>query len=275
MPVGKLDDFLFIAIESLKNQTFKDYVCYILTSGFSVDDLNKLDHYLSNDNRFTVHSLKLGGIAFALNYGINMTSTKYVARMDGDDISHNSRFAKQIDFLENNPRYVIVGCRVELIDENGNILNQKFKFYEENNQIRTALKYRMPLCHPGLLFRSDILFKMKGYLYGNSCEDHELYIRIARDDGYLFKNLPENLFKYRRHSSQLTNKAFSRKAFTEISGFLFTEFLNTKNPMYLLGILANHPYFRHFRSIFRDFIYYIIKFYRLKLNQFFKCFGAE
>lgn len=260
MPVGRVDNFLSIAIDSIRQQSLKEFVCYILTSNLSNEDLYNLDCLISEDSRFTVYVLKLGGIAFALNYGINITATKYVARMDGDDISNPLRFEKQINYLENNPDCMVVGCFVELIDENGNVLNQKFKFYEDNNEIRFALKYRMPLCHPALSFRTDILFGMKGYLYGNSSEDHELFLRIARDNRYHFKNLPELLFSYRRHSHQLTNKSFSKKAFSDISGFLFTEFLLTKNPLYIVGLIANHPILRELRSVLRRF--------RSSLNNF-------
>ncbi len=260
MPIGRVDDFLFVAINSLKQQVFDKFICYILISNPSDDDFRKLNIFISNDNRFRIYALKLSGISFALNYGINITNTKYVARMDGDDISHPLRFIEQINYLEQNPSCVVVGCGIDLIDEMGTLLKQKFKFFGNNDQIRRALKYRMPLCHPSLIFKTEILVKMKGYLYGNSSEDHELFLRIARDYSHEFKNLPQVLFSYRRHRHQLTHKNFSKKAFSDISGFLFTEFLLTYNPLYIVGIFANHPILRECRSLLRRFHFSLIKF---------------
>lgn len=177
--------------------------------------------------------------------------TKYVALMDGDDISSPDRFERQLDFLEKNPEYIAVGCRVTLINEYGSELAQKFKFYEHNATIRKALKYRMPLCHPALMFRTDSLFSVNGYMYGNTAEDHELFLRLARNNGYLFKNLPEKLFLYRRYNNQLTDLRHARNAYCNIAGFMLTEFLRTYNPLYLVGIFAYHPLFGKFRSIFK------------------------
>ena len=251
MPVAAVDEFLPIAIASIQKQTFKDFVCHILCGQLTESQLKSLSELVSGDDRFVLHQLHLGGITFALNYGLNLVKTKYVARMDGDDISHPARFEKQLTFLEGNTNYVAVGCRVTLVDASGETVIQKFKFFEDDREIRRALKYRMPLCHPAMIFRTDTLLSHLGYMYGNSAEDHELYLRIARNPNHLFKNLPEHLFSYRKHGNQLTDMSNAKKAYCNIGGFMFTEFLLTLNPIYLIGVFANHPSIRNIRQIIR------------------------
>ena len=119
MPVRAVDEFLPIAVDSLKNQTFKDFICHILCGHLTKEELKCLSELVSGDDRFVLHQLHLNGIAFALNYGLNLVKTKYVARMDSDDISHPTRFEKQLNFLEGNPNYVMVGSRVIIVDEHG------------------------------------------------------------------------------------------------------------------------------------------------------------
>jgi glycosyltransferase involved in cell wall biosynthesis len=160
MPIITVDELLSIAVDSIKNQTFKDFVCHILCRQLTEDELKRLSELVSGDNRFVLHQLHLNGIAFALNYGLNLVKTKYVARMDSDDICHPTRFEKQLNFLEGNPNYVMVGCRVTLVDERGETINKKFKFFEGNQAIRRALKYRMPLCHPAIIFRVALQITM-------------------------------------------------------------------------------------------------------------------
>ena len=252
MPVSHVDHHLALAIHSIKIQTYTNYVCYILVPPLTDHESRDLCLLISDDSRFFIHEISLGGITFALNFGLNITKTKYVARMDGDDISKADRFEKQINFLESNPSYVLVGCRVNLIDGVGNIMKQRFKFYESNEEIRRALKFRMPLCHPAMIFRTDTMLENKGYMYGNTAEDHELYLRIARNHSKLMYNLPVCLFSYRRHDRQLTNIKHARAAYCNIAGFLFTEFLITYDPFYLIGILANHPGLRRLRMFFRQ-----------------------
>ena len=245
IPVSRVDEFLKISINTIKNQTFKGFVCHVLCRKLNDEELKYINRLISDDERFVVHQLTLGGIAFALNYGLNLVKTKYVARMDGDDICHPTRFEKQLNFLEGNPNYVMVGCHVTLVDSSGKAINKKFKFFEGDKEIRRALKYRMPLCHPAVIFRADTLFAHKGYLYGNHSEDHELYLRIARNPNNLFENLPDKLFSYRKHESQLTDLSNAKRAYCDIGGFLFSEFLLTWNPLYLFGIVVVHPFLRN------------------------------
>ena len=252
MPVSAVDEFLPIAVDSIQNQTFKDFVCHILCGHLTEDELRRLSELVSGDDRFVLHQLHLNGIAFALNYGLNLVKTKYVARMDSDDISHPTRFEKQLNFLEGNPNYVMVGSRVIIVDEHGEKINQNFKFFEDDKEIKRALKYRMPLCHPVVMFCADTLFANKGYLYGNNSEDHELYLRIARNPNNLFQNLPDLLLSYRKHDEQATDMINSKQSFIDNSGFRFTEFLRTWNPLYLIGIVAIHPFFRKCRELIRE-----------------------
>ena len=128
LPVGAINEFLPLAVDSIKNQTFKDFVCHVLCVQLTEGELKHLSELVSGDDRFIFHQLHLKGITFALNYGINLVKTKYVARMDSDDISHPTRFEKQLNFLEGNPNYVLVGCRVKLIDECGEIINKDSSF---------------------------------------------------------------------------------------------------------------------------------------------------
>ena len=252
MPVSVVDEFLPIAVDSIQNQTFKDFICHILCAQLSDNEKKRLSELVSDDSRFVIHYLNMDGITFALNYGINLVKTKYVARMDSDDITHPTRFEKQLKFLEENPNYVMVGSRVIIVDEHGEKINQNFKFFEDDKEIRRALKYRMPLCHPVMMFRADTLFANRGYLYGNNSEDHELYLRIARNPNNLFKNLPDQLLSYRRHGIQATDMSKAKQSFCDNGGFRFTEFLLTWNPLYLIGIIAIHPLLRKGRYIIRN-----------------------
>jgi len=102
-----------------------------------------------------------------------------------------------------------------------------------------------------LMFRSDLLLSLKGYAYGHTSEDHELFLRVARLTGYKFYNIPDLLFYYRRHTFQLSTNKVASSAFKNISGFLFTEFLYEKDPKYIFGMIASHPLMRSLRALYR------------------------
>ena len=260
MPILKVDKFLEETFVSLENQTYKDFKLIIVCQNTEYESLIFFIKKQKISFKYEVIQTNLKGVAFASNLAINQIDTLYVARWDSDDLSDPRKFELQINELETNKSLGVVGTIVELIDEKGNKINfQKFKFFENNIEIRRALKYRQPLLHSSLMFRSQILFDNKGYLYGHTSEDHEMFIRIARDQNVKFKNLKSVTTYYRRHKAQLSDMKNYKKHFYEISGFLFSEFLRSLNPLYIIGIFANLPIFRKIRYMFRKLLKFLSK----------------
>lgn len=253
MAVHKHDEFLDAAILSIINQSFKDFEFIIIANSASDDCLKYLIDYSKLDSRILIHSIPLPGLANALNHGLSIAKASLVARMDADDISHPDRLSHQYYYMINNPTVVIVGCKSDLIDSHDNVIGV-FPFFSDNELIRKVLPYRNPLLHPAIMMRKDVVLKVGGYRYGHMSEDHELFIRLARDPLLLFFNLDIVLFKYRRHDNQITSIRNAHKNYAEISGFLITEFILTKNPLYLVGSLAIHPLVRRIRNIVKKYI---------------------
>lgn len=255
MAVNKNHSFLADAIKSILDQDFSDFEFIIIVNGDSFNLYDQLKMEYSVDTRVRLFYSELSGLAFALNFGISQAKGIYIARMDSDDISLPGRLSKQVDFMDKNPDVSVLGCKVELIDEMSNVINRHLPLYETNEAIRKVLPYRNPLIHPALMLRREMLIKVQGYKYGHMSEDHELFLRMARNDETKFHNLNLVLFQYRRHPDQITNTKYMMNHFVEISGFLFTEFLLTKSPLYLLGMLIVHPWVRKTRMSLRKLFY--------------------
>lgn len=249
MAVNRLDKFLDEAINSILAQSLRDFE-FIIVANNCDDDLWEYLHGF-NDSRIRLFRISLGGLANALNFGICQAKGIYIARMDADDISRENRLQAQYDFMKNNPSTVLVGCDSILIDERGDMMAQKFKFYGDDASIRKYLPIRNTILHPAIMIKTSLLLQMGGYKYGHMSEDHELFIRISRNKENLFHNLNEILFCYRRHSGQITDISRARKNFCEISGFLFTEFLLTFNVKYIFGMCVVSPFGRHVLNLSR------------------------
>lgn len=236
MAVNKVDGYLIDSINSILKQSFSDFEFLIICNGDQSAEIRKFIESNFSDDRIVLHDLVLQGLAFSLNFEINCTRAKYIARQDSDDISMPCRLERQVNFLENNPEYGIVGCRVSLINADGFILPDKFPFIEADIAIRKILPMHNPLCHPALIFRRDILLEMKGFIYGYFSEDHDLFLRMIRESNSKFYNLPDILFSYRRHGAQLTGQNTIR-LFSEVSSIHFIHFLKSGNLLSLLGVL--------------------------------------
>lgn len=192
--------YLFEAIESIINQTYKDFEFIIVNDG---DDV--ILNYESFDPRIKViHNLENIGLTKSLNIAIREAKGDYIARMDADDISHPTRLEEQVNFLESNPRCVLVGTWAEIIDKNGKIL-RIVKHPCENAVIQRELIKYNPFIHSSIMFRNVLKYN-ENFKYA---QDYELYFRIARgwDDGYMdLANIPKILHQYRETDKSITSK---------------------------------------------------------------------
>lgn len=145
------------------------------------------------------------GLAYGLNKLIECTSGTYIARMDGDDVSHPGRLEKQCVFLENHPDYAWVGCNVKLIDEQGKTWGKRQM--PEVPHKSDFLKYS-PYVHPSAVFRADVLkknpYKSTEALRG---EDYELFMRLHAK-GWQGCNLQEELLSYRETAAAYRRRRF-------------------------------------------------------------------
>lgn len=250
MALNVVDEYFERAYNSIINQSFKDFDFHIVANSMNDRDFFRLTTMVGRAENVFVHQIELPGLANALNYGLCHTQGEFIARMDADDISHPHRLESQYSAMVHEG-LDLLGTRVDLIDSEGGILKQTFKFYETDSQIRKVLPYRNPIVHPSIMIRRSALLMVGGYKYGHMSEDHELFIRLARNPNTRFKNLNQTLFYYRRHHNQITSLRNAQKNFAEIGGFLFTEFLLTKNILYIVGIIAVQPKIRMLRHFFK------------------------
>ncbi len=256
MAVNRADSFLRPAVESILNQTFRDFEFLIVVDAGCPDVKEQILDITGGDSRVRLlDAPSVGGFAFALNLGISQSHGKYIARMDGDDISRPQRLEEQVRFMDENEDVCVLGCRAKLIDSKSVEVKRSYPYFRSDRDIRRVLPYRNPLLHPALMFRKSTLLSVHGYKYGHTSEDHEMFIRMAREPNIKFHNLDKVLFEYRRHEGQATRPGRIKVSYVEISGFLFTEFLLTHSPKYLFGMFIIHPWVRRTRMVFRKWRY--------------------
>ena len=85
VPVYKAENFLPKCIDSILNQTYKDFELILVNDG-SPDKSGKIcDKYSEKDNRIIVIHKKNGGVSSARNIGIENATGKYICFVDSDD----------------------------------------------------------------------------------------------------------------------------------------------------------------------------------------------
>lgn len=245
LPVYNGEKYLKEAIESILNQTYKDFEFIIINDGSKDSSLEIIREYEKKDERIVVVSRENKGLIATLNEGMERAKGKYIARMDQDDISLPERFERQIKVMKNN-NIMVCGTYTKVIDEDGKYIKDGIVPTQDDEIVKKLLECTNPLFHPTVMFKKfDNIFYNE---FAHNCEDYELWLKYT-EIGKI-ENLPEYLLKYRIELSSITNSG-RYLSFYNISN-LFCEYVKMKlrnkmiteeklifQPKYSMTILQN------------------------------------
>lgn len=203
MPAYNSERFISEAIDSMLNQTFKNFEFLIINDASTDKTSNIIRNYQKKDKRIRVITNKKNlKLAATLNIGINKAKSEIIARMDPDDISHPDRLSIQYQFLKSHPKVAIVGANIRIINDN--------KLYSKREYPTTSVKLKRimfrysPFAHPAIMFRKKVFEEFGGYDETMAvCEDIDLWFKIGRK--YEFANIPKTLLTYRLVPSSRTH----------------------------------------------------------------------
>src|SRR3989338_8758264 len=164
LPTYNRDKTIAKAIESVWRQSYKNLELIIVNDA-SKDATAKLVSSLAKYNPKIIilqNEINLGIVA-SLNKGIKAARGKYIARLDDDDVwCDDKKIAKQVDFLEKNPEYCLVGGGVIKVDKNDKEI-VRYLLPKEDEYIRKKILINNVFAHTTVLFRKDIFLKVGGY----------------------------------------------------------------------------------------------------------------
>ena len=184
------------AIESVINQTYKNIELIIIDDGSTDNTGDVVKHYLA-DSRVRYIYQKNQGCIDARNNGVVIAKGKYIAILDSDDFwCDKNKIEKQVNFLEKNTEYVIVGGGAIQIDQNGKEV-VRYLLPEKDIDIRKVLLVSDALAHVTVLFRRDAWEKVGGYDKKFGFEDWDLFLKMGKI-GKLY-NIQEFFASYSSH----------------------------------------------------------------------------
>ena len=202
MPVFNSELFVAEAIESILNQTFKDFEFLILDDTSTDKSFRIIKDFEQQDPRIKVYrNDKNLGVVGSRNKLINHSKGKYIAWIDSDDIAIKKRFEKQINFLEAHPEIGMTGAYPVIIDENGNKII-KWWFETDPQKLKIELFFHSPFLSSSVVIRKSALPQNRYDSNFAVAEDFDLYSKISENSD--IANIPEFLVKYRINSKGLS-----------------------------------------------------------------------
>ena len=167
------------AVQSILDQTFRDFEFLICDDGSQNETYQWLEKLAAKDERIVLlRNRRNMSLAYSLNRCIEHANGLYIARQDADDYSELTRFAKQIDYLNNHPSVSLVGSNCNLYRGNGEIYDtRKMPLCPT----RLSFLYNSPYIHGTLMLRREVfdqvgIYKMCGFC--GKYEDYDLLMRI-------------------------------------------------------------------------------------------------
>jgi GDP-L-fucose synthase len=210
MPAYNVEKYISSAIESILNQSYKNYEYLIIDDCSNDKTFEIIQEYANKDKRIKfIRNEKNLGIAGSLNKGIALSRGKFLARMDADDWSYEDRFEKQVNFLEQNPQIGVLGGAIEVMDESLSNILFKRDYFQEDSNLKDLIFRQSPFAHPCLIFRREVVADNIYNEKFSPTEDYDLYFRIGND--YKFANLKDIILKYRLSSTQASNLKAKRQ----------------------------------------------------------------
>ncbi len=210
MSVYNGETYINEAIESVINQTYKNWELIVINDCSTDSTAQILADFALKDERIKVYTNEINlKLPASLNKAISLSSGKYIARMDADDICLPDRLKKQFEFMENNKDVALSSCRFMTL-KNGVYAPGGVGGRCDYEAIKAMLLVSNPILHPGVIAKSEVMKELNYDTTLTCTEDLELWTRFVMNN-YKIQILPEILLIYRLHDKQITSTTLERQ----------------------------------------------------------------
>ncbi len=103
-------------LDSVLNQTYKDYKVLIIDDGSQKEIKDFLDEYTKDNDKFIVKHIENKGVSNARNVGIELSNSEYIAFIDSDDTVEPNYLEEAYSLIKDNQLDIIIGGYNEIKD---------------------------------------------------------------------------------------------------------------------------------------------------------------
>lgn len=236
MGIYNCENTLVKSIESIINQTYKNWEL-IMCDDCSKDktyELAKQYAKLYPKKIIVIKNSKNVTLGPTLNRCLEYVTGDYIARHDGDDLYRRDKLEKQVEFLNDNSEYDLVGTAMNVFDENGFYGKRVLKDIPEGKDLMWGTTF----AHATIMARAYVYKDLEGYSERKDrrgVEDYDLWFRFF-SKGYKGFNLQEALYEVREDRDSYKRKNLKRRI-NEIKTMIFGRQILKLNYSYLMFIV--------------------------------------
>ena len=201
-------EYIEKSVESVLNQTIKNFELIIIDDGSTDRSLEILKKYENNkDITFIKQNNK--GLNVTNNIALRISKGKYIIRLDADDWLEKNALEILSNHMEKYNDIGLVFADYYKVNNNGQIIEEI-----RRHDFEEVTLLDQPAHGACTLIRSSCLKSIGGYDESFRCQDgFDLWIRFIQN--YKVSNINKALFYYRQHNKNLTkqeNKILTTRA---------------------------------------------------------------
>ncbi len=201
LPTYNGEKFIRESIESILNQTYKNFELIIVNDCSCDNTLSILQEYEKKDSRIKIITNEINlKLPASLNKGFEMASGDYYTWTSDDNLYKINALEYMVNYLNENANIDLISCCMDIIDEEGNFLTSYNLSLPNRNILQLTKRCNIGAC---FLYRKQIALKTGKYSTEMFCaEDYDYWCRIALKGNIAYSD--ENLYLYRCNSYSLT-----------------------------------------------------------------------
>jgi len=209
MPVYNTGSFLAPAVESVLGQTMSDLELIVVDDESQDGSDATAGRYAARDQRVRLVRQEHAGVTVALNTGMELARSPWIALHGSDDVSLPRRLEPQLEFLSANPDVAALGTWGWRMGSNG----REIGVFDAGPLTRAALDQlrraneSIYLIATSVVLSRAVALGLGGFrTFAGAAEDIDLWTRMA--DAHTILALPERLVRYRIHASSMSTTRF-------------------------------------------------------------------
>ena len=197
MPTYNVAPWVEEAIQSVLNQTYRDFELLVVDDGSTDDTLNHVRSIQDDRIRIAVFPDNVG-LAENLNRGLDLIDTELVARMDGDDIAEPDWLETGVHVLDTMPKVGICSFGFQFFGTKTSLV----RFPEHNEDSKAQMLFGCTVIVP--VFRKSVFTDnhLRYLTETFPAEDYSLWAKAYRVTNVY--NVQRTLFHYRTHPTQIS-----------------------------------------------------------------------
>jgi glycosyltransferase involved in cell wall biosynthesis len=234
IPTYNCGEYIVEAIDSILNQTYKNYEIIVVDDGSTDETKKRLEKY--NNKEITYIYQENKGISVARNRGIKASTGELIAFLDADDMWLPEKLERQINIFKNFPQTGLLGCGYYRIDKTGERIEESSAGnYADKESLLNDLMVRNVIAGSGsgVLIKKECLDRVGLFDESfRSIEDRDMWFRIVKIYESRFVNEHLVIIRTRNHSLSKNVKMMKCNQKKFIQKHLKRESLARKNKSY-------------------------------------------